>query len=175
MIPLAAVSALPWKAIAQFVAVALAVLLLYLTVKRAWWDLPEARQAAETAQEALQRERDCAEGSECLKRTQAAQAQAEAASTVVLRGYEDEIKSLRDRPVTVRTVRVCPPVPDRNLRDASAPRPADGTGPGTGLGDGGTRPDIGPGLYALAGKCDEVTARLRGLQGWNAAMATAGK
>lgn len=82
--------------------------------------------------------------------------------------YQDELERLRNRPVRTRVVRLCPDA-DRNVSPAQ-PGPT-GTGPAGGVGDTGTGPDtrrdIGPDLYALAARCDALTAQLRGLQGFH--------
>jgi hypothetical protein len=78
--------------------------------------------------------------------------------------YQAELERLRARPVPVRTVRLCP--------DAPVPRAAEG-GPAGGSDEaaapGGVVPgspgrDIGPDLYQLADRADELSARLRGCQ-----------
>ncbi len=167
MIPLAALKAVPWKLVGWGLA---AVAVLALGWRCSVWRHSHT-VALPAAQEALQREITCGEGSECLKRSQAAQAKAEAASAVVLKGYQDEIESLRNRPVRTRTVRLCPDAASGDLRDAAAPGGTDGTTPGTGVVLGQAGPDIGGRLYALAAEADEVTARCRALQGWNRALA----
>lgn len=103
-----------------------------------------------------------------LRKTLAAERAAKAAADNASKGYQDELERLRNRPTRVRTVRVCnhpasvPP---------AQPRP-NGSSPAGGVGDEGTGPDtrhrdIGPDLYALAARCDALTAQLRGLQGFH--------
>jgi hypothetical protein len=161
MIPL---NAIPWRLVGYAVAGA-AVLALGWRVS-AW---REAYKALPAAQEALQREIECGEGSHCLKRSLAAQAQAEAASAVILRGYEDEIEALRNRP-PAPAVRLCRPARGSAVHLPQPAGPADGTAPG------GDVPleasgDIGQRLFALADACDAEALKLRYLQDWNRALA----
>jgi hypothetical protein len=168
MIPL---NAIPWRLVGYAVAGA-AVLALGWRV-HAWREAYTVDLPA--AQEALQREIACGEGSECLKRSISAQAQAEAASAVIVKGYEDELESLRNRPVRTRTVRLCPEATDGDVRVPPASGPADGAGAPAGELHGAAGPDIGPDLYQLARDADELAARLRALQGWNEALAGSNK
>lgn len=80
--------------------------------------------------------------------------------------YQDEIARLNARPPRTRVVRLCPE-PRRDLPPAQPG--SDGAGTPGGVGDQGAGPDIGPDLYALAARCDALTAQLRGLQGFHSA------
>lgn len=175
MIPLAipaALRAVPWRLVLWAGVVAAIGLAGWRvgTWKRAYDELP-------AAQEALQREIECGEGSACLERSLAAQAQAGAASAVVIRGYEDEIEKLRNRPVPVRAVRLCPPAGAGDVRHANPAGRADAgtTAGGEFSGAAGSNPDIGPALYQLARDADEIVAQCRGLQNWNRALAAPAK
>ena len=150
----------------------LAALLVALAVWRvvAW---RAAYQALPAAQEALQAEIDCGEGSRCRERLAAAVAAQEARqaaiSTQVVESYEAEMESLRSRPAVRRVIRVCPEATDRDLRHAVAAGPADGAGPAAGGVPGPIEFDTGA-LRDLARDADEVAARLRALQQWNEAL-----
>ena len=170
MIPLAALKALPWKAIAQFLALAVALAFVYITVQRAWWALPEARRALETTQLALQNEQSCGEGSECQKRAAALESQHRAATAVVVQEYTREIESLRNQPIPTRVIRVCKPAVDGGLRHASGASgtPEAPTGkPLQGSDEFDTRP-----LRELARAADEISAAYRALYGRDVALAT---
>jgi hypothetical protein len=170
MIPLAipaVLKAVPWKLVGYAVAV-LAILALGWRIS-VWRD---AYKALPEAKAALEAEVACLAPSKCAERVAALQARQAVISETVVRGYEDEIKSLRDRPVTVRTVRLCP---DSRAGGVSGSNPAagtDGASPTAGELHGSAQPDIGPDLYQLARDADEIAARLRALQGWNKALAT---
>jgi hypothetical protein len=99
---------------------------------------------------------------------EAARLKAKADETV--KGYEDEIQKLRDRPVPTRVVRLCRPANPGNVPDARAARAADGAGAGTGVVSESAGPDIGADLYGLAKEADEIAARLRALQDWNRSL-----
>ena len=99
-----------------------------------------------------------------LRKTLAAERAAKVAADNASKGYQDELERLRNRPARVRTVRVCnspASVPPAQPGSSSAGTPG-------GVGDQGTGPDIGPDLYALAARCDALTAQLRGLQSFAA-------
>jgi hypothetical protein len=116
---------------------------------------------------ALETERLCEEGSACAARQAALEAAQAETTAKVVATYEQELASVRNRPA--RVVRLCP-----NPGDVQGSRPAgtaDGTGPGAGQLSGSAGRDIGPDLYQLAREADEVAARLRALQEWNAALA----
>lgn len=133
----------------------------------------EAYKALPAAQEALQLEIECGEGSECLKRSLAAQAKAEAAAAVTVKGYEDELEALRNRPARVRTVRLCNETDSGGLR---VPASSGGTGQGSASagvvhsGDGPHR-DIGADLYGLAARADELSAQCRAIIARDRALA----
>ncbi len=165
MIPLPALSAVPWRLVG-YGAAAVAIGVLGWRV-HAWH---AAYKALPEAQAALAAEQACAVGSKCAERVAALVARQAAASEQAVRGYEDEIRTLRDRPVAVRTVRLCRPADPGDVRDAAATGPADGAGPAAGVVSGAAGPDIGPDLYRLARDADEVAARLRALQAWSAAL-----
>ena len=97
-----------------------------------------------------------------LRQTLAAERAAKVAADKASEGYQDELERLRNRPARVRTVRVCNGSPSD--LPAAQPGPT-GPGPAGGMGDAGAGRDIGPDLYALAARCDALTAQLRGLQG----------
>ena len=155
-----------WRLLA-YAATAVAALWLALLVRH-WHEdsleLPKVQAALET-------ERSCGEGSQCAKRAAELTTAAQAASRVIQDTYDAEIARVRsERPV--RVVRLCAPA--NHLSGAQPARPADGAGPAPDVVHGTVRenPDIGPALYALARDADEVSARLRALQQWNAALAT---
>ena len=161
MIPLAipaALKAVPWRLVGYGLA-ALAVLALGWRVS-VW---KQAHEALPGVRDALAAEHACADGSQCAERVAALVARQEQATAEAVSGYEREIESLRARPVPVRTVRLCPSSTDRDVRHAAA---AGGTGQGSaaaGVVHDGARPDIGPGLYALAGRADELAAQCRAI------------
>ena len=156
---------LPWKLIGYAAFILCACLL--------GWRINEWRHAYKAlpeAQAALAAEVACEVPSQCATRVAALVERQKLVSETVVQGYEDELKSLRDRPIPVRTVRLCPDARAGGVPGAKPARPTDGTRPADGMGDGGTGADLGPDLYRLAGQCDEVAARLRGLQSWNKAL-----
>lgn len=155
----------PWRLVGWGAAAA-AVLLLGWRI-HAW---REAYQALPAAQEALQNEIECGEGSNCAERVAALQARSEAVSATTVARYEDEIAKLRDRPPVRRVIRVCPPADPGDLRHADATGAADGAGPTAGELLGSVELDTAP-LRDLARDADEVAARLRALQEWNRALA----
>jgi hypothetical protein len=171
MIPLAipaVLSKVPWKLVGYAVGV-LAILALGWRV-HAW---REAYKALPEAQAALEAEVACSVPSKCAERVAALQARQAVISETVVRGYEDEIKSLRDRPVTVRTVRLRCTARPGDVRSADASGSPDGTGsPGGVVPEPDGRDIDVQALYGLAQEADEVAARLRALQGWNKALAT---
>jgi hypothetical protein len=166
---------LPWKQIATGLAALGLAVLIWVTLDRAWSDLPKARRALETAQVALDAEVACKVPSQCAARQAALVERQKIVSENVVQGYENELKSLRDRPISVRTVRLCP---DARAGGVPGSRPASGpdgraAAPDVLHGQADQNPDIGPDLYRLAADADEVAARLRGLQGWNRALSAA--
>ena len=155
-------------------AVAIAALLALGWRVHAW---REAYKAYPELQERLTAEESCGEGSKCSARQAALAAAAEAKSREVQADYERELADLRNRPIPVRTVRLCPEGAAGDVRRADSAGPAHGAGPGAAVIPGAPRPnpDIGPELYELARDADEVAARLRALQEWNRALASSGK
>jgi hypothetical protein len=165
MIPLPALSAIPWKLVGYGVAIG-ALLLLGWRV-HAW---REGYLALPAAQEALQNEQSCGEGSECQKRAAALESQHRAATAVVVQEYTREIESLRSQPIPTRVIRVCKPAVDGGLRHASG---ASGTSeaptgePLQRTDEFDTRP-----LRELARAADEISAAYRALYGRDVALAT---
>jgi hypothetical protein len=156
-----ALGKVPWRAIgAGALVVAVVFSAWRITV---WRDshvraLPEARQA-------LEAEQACSAGSKCAERVAALVMRQEWITAETVAGYEKELEDLRNRPVSVRTVRLCPEKPDRDMR---LPAPAGRTGQGSapaGVVQPGNGPnrDIGPDLYALAGRADELSAQCRAI------------
>jgi hypothetical protein len=122
-----------------------------------------SHEALPGVEQALAREESCEDGSKCFDRVNALKAKQAEASREAVAGYELEIEALRNRPERVRTIRLCPEDADRDVRDAAV---AGRTGPGSaaaGMVHPGTRPDIGPGLYALTGIADELSAQCRAI------------
>ena len=132
----------------------------------AWHD---AYKALPGVKSALEAEKVCGEGSACAARVATLEAAQREASQRVVSDYERELESLRDRPIPVRTVRLCPD--NRGLPGARPAGTADGAGAGAAVVPEAAGRDIGPDLYQLAREADEVSARLRALQQWNAALA----
>lgn len=132
----------------------------------------EAYKALPAAQEALQAEIACGEGSECLKRALAAQAQAEAASQVILRGYEDELEALRNRPRPVQPIRLCRPRDPGGVPNGSASSATSASG-------GAELPvevgrDIAVELYRLADDADAEALKLKALWSRDVALSQPG-
>lgn len=159
---------LPWRAIGAIA--------LVLAVAACGWRVSvwrDAYKALPGVQDALSREEACSAGSECALRVAALTARQEQITADTVKGYEQELADLRNRPVSVRTVRLCPEKPDRDVR---VPAPAGGTGPGSApagvvqQGNGPNR-DIGPDLYALAGRADELSAQCRAIIARDRALA----
>jgi hypothetical protein len=170
MIPLAipaVLKAVPWKLVGYAVA-ALAILALGWRIS-VWRD---AYKALPEVQAALEAEVACLAPSKCQERQAALVARQAVISETVVRGYEDEIKSLRDRPVP-QPIRLRCTARDSYVPSANATGSPDGTGSPGGIVSGPADRDIDvAALYGLAQEADEVSARLRGLQGWNKALAT---
>ena len=165
MITLPALGAIPWRLIGYGLAV-VAVLALGWRV-HAW---REGYLALPAAQEALQREQTCSEGSECLKRAQAAQAQAEAVTATVVQGYEKELADIRSKPIPTRVIRVCREAGTGAVRvPADSGEPA-GTAP-AGMVSGTDEFDTRP-LRELAKKADEISGGYRWLRNRDDALAT---
>lgn len=168
MIPLAGLSAIPWRLIGYVAGMAMLVVMGWRI--HVWH---EAFKAYPAAVAALEAEQACAAGSKCAERQAALQARQAAISETVVAGYEQELAQLRDRPPAV-PVRLCRPAPAGDLRPASPAGPADGAAPS------GDVPleasgDIGQRLFDLADSADAEALKLRYLQQWSAAMATAPK
>jgi hypothetical protein len=134
----------------------------------------EAYHELPTVEAALELETLCGEGSMCLRRSQAARDRQIARNQEVQRDYDTEIAALRARTPRHSPVRLCADTGASDLRGSATAGAADGSAADAGLGDGRTQPDLGPGLYALAQHCDELTARARGLQSWAKAVSEAG-
>jgi hypothetical protein len=170
MIPLAipaVLKAVPWKIVGYAVAV-LAILALGWRIS-VW---REAYKALPDAQAALEAEVACKVPSKCAERVAALQARQAVISETVVRGYEDEIKALRDRPVP-KPIRLRCTARPGDVRSADASGSPDGTGsPGGVVPEPDGRDIDVQALYGLAQEADEIAARLRALQGWNRALAT---
>lgn len=160
MIPLAALKALPWKAIAQVVALLVLAALIWLTLDRAWAELPKARKALETAEAALKLEVECGETSKCAERVAKAKLEGEQINQESVNRYEQELADLRNRPIPTRVIRVCPPAD--NLRDAASPGGAGQRPAAEGVVLGADEFDTRP-LRELAIEADELSARCRSL------------
>ena len=122
-----------------------------------------SHEALPGVEDALAREQACEDGSKCYDWVKALEAKQAEASREAIAGYELEIEGLRNRPMRVRTIRLCPEDADGDMRNAPV---AGGTRPGsaaTGMVHGGTRPDIGPELYDLVGVADELSAQCRAI------------
>ena len=163
MIPLPALSAIPWKAIGYGVAIG-ALLLLGWRV-HAW---REGYLALPAAQEALQNEQACGEGSECLKRSAALQAAHKLISEQVERDYEQKLADIAARPVPREPVRLCRPARTGDVRVPSATA---ATGPSQGA---ELPPEIGRDiaveLYGLADDADREALKLELLYGRDVAL-----
>lgn len=118
----------------------------------------------------LEAERACADGSECRARETRLQEAVGHETVRIVTGYEAELASLRDR--KPRVVRLCPEAGAGGVRGPGSTAAPDGAGPAAGFVSGPAGGDIGPELYRLARDADEVTARLRALQGWNEALSS---
>lgn len=92
------------------------------------------------------------------------------------RAYQDELASLRaSRPA--RPVRLCTDsgaAPSATAGDHSPTTGPDGTSPAPGMvpAEAGRGRDIGPDLFAVADRADELAAQLRGLQAWAKGVAS---
>ena len=160
MIPFLTATGLRVAAVAVL-ATAIAVMVWRVVV---WHGAYEALPGVEAELEA---ERVCGEGSACAARVAALEAAQQEVSKQVVSDYERELESLRNRPVERRVIRVCP---DRGqVRGASPAGPADGASPAAGVVPGADEFDTAP-LRDLARDADELAARLRALQQWNAAL-----
>ena len=166
MIPLPALGAIPWRLVGYGLAV-VAVLALGWRV-HAWREAYKAYPALEAK---LAAEEACEAGSKCAERVAALQAAQAAISKTVVQGYEQELADLRNRPVERRVIRVCPDPGRRDVPGAGPAPGADAAGAAGGVVLGATEFDTAP-LRDLARDADEVSARLRALQQWNAALAT---
>lgn len=90
------------------------------------------------------------------------------------KGYQDELATLRAARAAApaRAVRLCN-VPARTAAaEVSAPEPGSDGGTTAPGGDApAAGPDIGPGLYAIADRCDDLSAQVRGLHDFVRRMA----
>lgn len=129
-----------------------------------------AHEALPGVRQALEAERACSDGSECLRRVQAAVARQAVISNEVTADYERELASLRNRPAERRIIRVCRATDPGDVHDPGTAGASDGAGPGAGVVHGAAELDTRP-LRDLARDADELAARLRALQQWNAALA----
>jgi hypothetical protein len=160
VIPLAWLKLVPWRAIGAGAAV---VAVVFAGWRVTVWK--ESHEALPGVRDALAREEGCLDGSKCADRVAALTVRQEQVTADTVAGYEKELEDLRNRPVSVRTVRLCPEKPDRDVRHAPV---SGGTGQGSAAagvvqpGNGPNR-DIGPDLYALAGRADELSAQCRAI------------
>ena len=157
-------SAVPWKLVGYGVLAAAVGLLTWRVI--AWHSAYEALPGVEAA---LAAEVACGEGSQCQARQAALQAAQAAKTAEVIGDYERELADLRNRPIPVRTVRLC--AGTGNVQGSRPTGAADGAGAPASVVPEAPGRDIGPDLYQLAREADEVAARLRGLQQWNEALA----
>ena len=168
MIPLvlpAALKTIPWRAIGYAAMVA--------AVAFAGWRVNtwhDSYKALPAVREALKREEGCLPNSKCSERQKALQAEVAKVTVEVVNGYEKELADLRNRPPVTRIIRVCKAPPD-NLSGKPSPTGTNGTSAGTGgvyeVDEFNPQP-----LFDLALKADEVSARLRALQGFNKAISS---
>ena len=170
MIPLAALKALPWKAIAQVAAIAMLAWGVYSTVTRAWVKLPEAREALEKAQATLKLETECGEGSRCAERQAALVARQDAFNLQVATGYANQLAEINARPVPSGPVRLCRPARQSGVPGAGTPAAADGAA-ASGVVPLEASGDIGQRLFDLADDADRQALKLKWLQEWNKALA----
>lgn len=153
---------IPWRLVGAGALVA-AVALMGWRVS-VWHSSHKARPGLEKA---LKAEQGCEPDSRCAERQKALEARQAEVSKEVIRVYEEEIAALRARPVPSRVIRVCK-TPSGDLRDASGAQGADGSPTEAGGIHGEVEFDTSP-LRDLAREADEVSARLRALQGFNQA------
>lgn len=165
MFPLAAI---PWRLIGYGAGVA-TILLLGWRV-HAW---REAYKELPGVQQALEREEACADESKCSERQKALESAQAAIAKQVVYSYEQELSDLRGRPVPTRVIRVCRAANPGDVRDAGPAQGTDAARPGTGLVHGEIEFNTRP-LRELAREADEVSARLRALQGFNEALSKPG-
>jgi hypothetical protein len=169
MIPLAipaVLKAVPWKLVGYAVAV-LAILALGWRIsvwREAYKALPEVKAA-------LAAEEQCLPASSCGIRVAALQVRQKAITETVVKGYEDEIREIRSRPVPERVIRVCRPSGAGGVR---VPTVAGGTGEGAAATGGVDRADeypTGPFReYAL--DCAALAAQARWIIRRDVALAT---
>lgn len=108
-----------------------------------------------------------------LQAERAGRARETAMANQASRNFHDELETLRARPA-IGPVRLCRTAPERpsGVTPGRTDDPPAAAGVGLqgaqgGSGEGaGVGPDIGPDLDAIAARCDEVTAQLRALHGW---------
>lgn len=158
MIPLAvpaALKAVPWKLVGT--AVVLVALFAFVLLILHW--RRDSVERLPAAQEALEREIKCGEGSECLKRVAAVQAAQKVISDEAEQEYRREIAKLANRPLVRRVVRVCADAGPGDVRDAAAAEGSAGTAPG-GVLHGPRELDTGP-LRDAAAKADAINAAYR--------------
>jgi hypothetical protein len=164
VIPLPLLTRIPWRLVGA-VGMVVAVALMGWRVS-AWH---EAYEALPGVKAALAREEACGEGSKCDGRQQALEAAQTLVTQKVVANYEAELEALRNRPVPTRVIRVCREARTGDVRFPSAPGGTDGTGTPGGVVSGPDEFDTRP-LRELAREADELSARLRALQGWNRAL-----
>ena len=158
-------SAVPWKLVGYGVLAAAVGLLTWRVI--AWHHAYHDELPAALA--ALKLEVECGPGSQCQAREEALRKAQAAKTAEVIGDYERELADLRNRPIPVRTVRLC--AGTGNVQGSRPTGAADGAGAPASVVPEAPGRDIGPDLYQLAREADEVAARLRGLQQWNEALA----
>ncbi len=161
MFPLAAI---PWRLIGAGALVAAFMLMGWRV--HAWH---EAYKALPGVQAALKAEEACSPDSHCAERQRALEARQEAVSQEVADEYEAEIARLRNQPPVTRVIRVCRATNPGDLRDAQPAGGTDAAGAAGGVILGTDEFSTQP-LRDLAREADEVSARLRALQGFNRAL-----
>lgn len=150
---------IPWKLVG---AVALFAMFALAGWRVSAWH--SAYKELQGVQARLKNEEACGEGSKCQARQAKLQAAQDEKAKEVVDGYEKELADLRSRPPVTRVIRVCKADPG-NVRDAAGSQGTDGSSPGTGVVQSADEFNTQP-LRDLAREADEVSARLRALQGW---------
>ena len=154
---------LPWMVWVKLGAAAIVISLLIAVglVVRGWHNDSLALASAQA---------DLKEISEQAAQAMATLAAQQRASYEASEGYQRELETLRNRPVSTRIVRVLVPARPTLPAPGATPGGPDGASQAGGVVHDGagqtTSRDIGPDLNALMMEADRCSAQLRGLQTW---------
>lgn len=117
----------------------------------------------------LELEQACGDGSKCWQRSLEWQTEQSAKIQEVMETHGQELAALLARPIERRVIRVCPDPGSGSVRGGAAAAGNHGAAAAAGPLLGSDELDTSP-LRELALEADQVSARLRGCQGWAEAV-----